>query len=276
MMERPILTLFAALVSASMFTPAAPAPQDPLAHAIPSVSAVTYHVVDTMQISVQSPMGPVDVTASASATLTAGFEEAPGGFRATAELTDFSGSVTNPMMGAQSMGSEAFSGAIVVVVGPTGVTELVATPEPSPMAGQFSLFEAMGYDLFPGLPARAVAAGDTWNDTFTWSASVDGGEMTTTVARSFTMGEETVVDGRSLQTIALSATVEISASSNQGGMNASQTFEGTVAGHYYWDSAAGLLHSAELVRDYEGQATIPGMPPVPMAMKGPQRIVRAN
>ena len=275
-MERPILTLIAALAAAPFFTSGTSAPQDPLAYGMPSAAGVTYQVSDTMVMAIQSPMGPMDMKAFARTTLTVTFEADPGGFRATAQVTDFAGSVTNPMMGAQSMGSEAVQGAVVVVVGPGGVVEMVGGPNLSPEAGQFSLFEGLGYDVFPTLPARAVTAGDSWTDTLTWSASAQEMETTSTTVRTFTLGDEIAVDGRSLQSIAVSSTVEISGSGSQGGMTLDQKINGTITGYYYWDAEAGLLHSAELMRDLEGETTMPGMPPIPMTMKGPQRITREN
>lgn len=272
-MERPILAVIAGLAATAFFVPDTPAVQEPLAHGMPSAAGATYHVTDTVAMSVQSPMAPMDITFLARATLTTGFEAAPGGFRATADVTSFSGTVSNPMMGTQPVGGEAFHGAVVVVVGLNGVTEVVAMPEMAPDAG-ISTFDWLGHDLFPALPGGAVATGDTWTDTFTVSSTVQGSGMTSTVTRNLTLDGETVVDGRTLQVIALSATVEMSGSGSQGGMSVNQSFNGTIVGQYLWDAEAGLLHSAELVRDYEGRTTFPGAPPIPMTIKGPQRIVR--
>ncbi len=272
-MERPILAVIAGLAATPFFVPDTPSVQETLAHGMPSAAGATYHVTDTATMSVQSPMGPMDIKFSSRTTLTTGFEAAPGAFRATAEVTSFGGTVSNPMMGAQSVGGEAFHGTVVVVVGSNGVTEVVAMPEMAPDAG-ISSFDWLGYDLFPALPGRAVATGDTWTDTFTVPSVVQGSDMTSTVTRNLTLDGETVVDGRTLQVVSVSATVEMSGSGSQGGMSVNQSFNGTIAGQYLWDAEAGLLHSAELVRDYEGQATIPGAPPISMTIKGPQRIVR--
>ena len=70
--------------------------------------------------------------------------------------------------------------------------------------------------------------------------------------------------------------MEISGSGNQGGMTLDQNFNGSITGRYYWDAEAGLLHSAELMRDFQGETTMPGVPPIPVTMKGPQRIIREN
>jgi hypothetical protein len=275
-MKKPILALAAALAAAPGFTPAIPAPQDALAWGLPSMSAATYRVADTMRIEIQAPPGPMSMTALAHATLAADFAEDAGGFRASAAVTDFTGTVTNPTMGSQSMGSEVVRGAVVVVVGPTGVTELAGKPELAPQAGQFSLFEDLGYHMFPGLPGGEAAVGDTWTDTYTWSASNQGSQTTSTVTRTYTLEAETVVDGRTLQAIAVAATVEISGSGSQGGMAVTQEIAGSITGHYYWDAEAGLLHSAVLQRDFTGESTMGEMPPVSLTLNGPQHIRREN
>ena len=275
MMKRPIFAVIAALAATAFFIPDTPVRQEALAYGMPPAAGATYHVTDTVTMSVESPMGPMEITILSRATLTTGFEAAPGAFRATAEVSDFAGSASNPMMGTQSIGGESVQGAVVVVVGPTGVTEVVGMPEMTPEAG-FSPFDWLGYDMFPALPGRDVATGDTWTDTFTASSSIQGSDMNSTVTRNLTLGDETVIDGRALQVIDVSATVEMSGSGSQGGVAVTQSFTGTVTGHYLWDAEAGLLHSAELVRDYEGQTTIPGAPPIPMTLKGPQRILRGT
>lgn len=273
MMERPLFAVIASLAATVFFVPDAPVRQEALAYGMPSAAGATYLVTDTVRMSMQSPMGPMEITMLSQATLTTGFEAAPGAFRATAEVADFSGSVSSPMMGTQSVGGEAVQGAVVVDVGPNGVTEVVAMPALAPETG-FSPFDWLGYDMFPALPGRVVATGDTWIDTFTVSSSDQGSEMTSTIARTLTLGDETVIDGRALRVIDVSATVEIAGSGTQGGMSVNQTFNGTITGQYLWDADLGLLHSAELVRDYEGENTIPGLPPIPVTLKGPQRIVR--
>lgn len=275
-MKKPILALAAALAAAPGFTPATPAPQDALAWGLPSMSAATYHVADTMRIEIQAPPGTVSMTALAHATLEADFAEDAGGFRASAAVTDFAGTVTNPAMGSQSMGSEVVRGAVVVVVGPTGVTELAGKPELAPQAGQFSLFDELGYHMFPGLPGREAAVGDTWTDTYTWSASNQGMNTTSTVTRTYTLEAETVIDGRPLQAIAVSATVEISGSGNQEGVALTQEIAGSVTGHYYRDAEAGLLHSAVLQREYTGESTVGDAPPISLTFNGPQHIRREN
>lgn len=273
MMERPLFAVIAGLAATAFFVPDTPVRQEALAYGMPSAAGATYLVTDTVQMSMQSPMGPMEITMLSQATLTTGFEAAAGAFRATAVVTDFSGSVSSPMMGTQSVGGEAVQGAVVVDVGPNGVTEVVAMPALAPETG-FSPFDWLGYDMFPALPGRVVATGDSWTDTFTVSSSGQGSEMTSTIARTLTLGDETVIDGRALRVIDVSATVEIAGSGTQGGMSVNQTFNGTITGQFLWDADVGLLHSAELVRDYEGENTIPGMPPIPMTLKGPQRIVR--
>lgn len=274
--ERSACTLVAALAAVPFFSPLPRVPQDALAHGMPSVSEATYRVVDTVTISIQSPMGPMDMNTSADISLAVGFEGDPAGFRATARIADFRASVANPMMGTQSIGGEAAQGAVVVLVGPAGMAELVGLPEVSPEASELFVFEALGHDLFPGLPARAAAAGDSWTDTVTWSTNTQGLETNATGVRTFALGDETVIDGRSLWAISVSATVESSGSGSEGGVTITRETTGTFAGTYYWDAEAGLLHSAELTRDLQGTVTVPGAPAMQVGQKGTRRIWRES
>lgn len=251
------------------------APQEPLVYtSSPPGTGTTYRVADSTQMSIQTPMGPMDLTNIARATLTVSFEADPAGFRATAEVTEFSGSAGNSRMGTQTMGSNAVGGAIVAVVGPAGLVELVDKPDLSREAGQFTLFEGLGYDLFPRLPASVVAAGDSWTDTVTWSSTAGGGRTSATRIRTFTVGEEIEIDGRTLQMIAVSATVEISGEVAQGRTTMDQKFSGTQTGNYFWDAEAGLLRAAELMSDFTGEAKMGRAPMTTVTLKGLQRIWR--
>ncbi len=248
--------------------------QEPLAYMSSPGEAATYRVADSTQMSMQTPMGPMDLTNLARATLAVSFEADPAGFRATAEVTEFSGSAGNSQMGTRTMSSNAVGGAIVAVVGPQGLVELVAKPTLSREAGQFTLFEGLGYDLFPRLPAGAVAAGDSWTDTVTWSSTAGGARTSSTRIRTFTLGEEIVVEGRTLQMIGVSATEEISSEASQGGRTQDRTYSGTQTGNYFWDAEAGLLHAAELMSDFTGKADMGRGPPVTVTLKGLQRMWR--
>ena len=248
--------------------------QEPLAYTSSPGSGTTYRVSDSTQMSMQTPMGPMDLTNLANVTLTVSFEADPAGFRATAEVTDFSASAGNSQMGTRSMSSSAVGGAIVAVVGPEGLVELVDKPDLSREAGEFTLFEGLGYDLFPRLPGSAVAAGDSWTDTITWSSTAGGARTSSTRIRTFTVGEEIVVESRSLLMIAVSATVEISSEATQGGMTMDRSYNGTQTGTYFWDIEAGLLRAAELTNDFTGRADMGRGPPVTVTMKGLHRIWR--
>lgn len=250
------------------------APQEPLAYTSSPGSGTTYRVSDSTQMSMQTPGGLMDLTNLAQATLTVSFETDPAGFRAIAEVTDFSASAGNSQMGTRTMGSGAVGGAIVAVVGPAGLVELIDTPDLSREAGQFTLFEGLGYDLFPPLPAGAAAAGDSWTDTVTWSSTAGGARTSSTRIRTFTLGEEIVVEGRALKMIAVSATEEISSETTQGGMTVDRSYSGTQTGSYFWDIEAALLRAAELMSDFTGRADMGRGPPVTVTLKGLQRIWR--
>ena len=250
------------------------APQELLAYTSSPGEGTAYRVADSTEMSMQTPMGPMDITHLVRTTLTVSFDADPAGFRVTAAVTDFNASRHNPQGGMQTMSAGVVEGAIVAVVGPRGLVELVDKPDLSREAEQLTLFEDLGYDMFPRLPASAVATGDSWTDTVTWTSTAGGQRSSSTRIRTFTVGEEIDVDGGTLQIIALSATVEISSEMDQGGMTLDMRASGTQTGNYYWDNGAGLLRGAELMTDLTGEAKMGRSPPVTVALKGLQRIGR--
>ena len=262
-----------AAISASPTTVFA-VPQRILVHGEPADERPTYHVHDTMAITIASAPGGVELTAVASASLRLAFEEEADGMRVVAEIVDFGGSVGNPEMGVQTLDSDDAQGDMVFLVGSKGVTESVSRPELSDDAGQFSLFNQLPHDLFPGLPGGAVEAGDSWSDSAVWRSSAGGMATTSTTNRTYGLVGDTLVDGRPVLEISLHAEVEISGSGSQGGLATSQSIEGIVMGRLLWDPEDRLLHYAELHRDLRGSASMEGRPPGEIALTGPQRIAR--
>jgi len=250
--------------------------QEVLAHAVPPGRSATYDVVDTILMSIGSPLGVTELTAVAATTLSVSFGGDGDGVRVNAEVVDFAGSTGNPAIGTRSLGSGDARGSMIFVVGPTGAVEQVERPVLSADAGQFSLFNQLPYDLFPGLPGRVVGPAESWSDTVVWNSSVGGMETTSTMARTYTLAGNTEQDGRSLLVITLSAEVAISNSGSQGGRSSGTTITGSLAGHLLWDPEAGLLHTAELMRRYEGRSTMQGRAPGTLTFAGPQRIARKD
>ena len=245
-----------------------------LAHGEPADKHPTYHVHDTMAITIASVPGGVRLTAVANASLRLAFDEDSDGLRVAAEIVDFGGSVGNPAMGVQTLEEDDARGEMVFLVGRNGVVESLSRPRLSDEAGQFSLFNQLPHDLFPGLPGHAAREGESWTDSAVWSSTAGGMTTTSTMARVYTLVGDTAVEGRSMLAISLMADVRISGSGSQGGLATSQAIEGTVTGHMLWDPESRLLHHAELHRDFEGRSSLEGRPPGEIALRGPQRIVR--
>ena len=270
-----VWAIAASLAAVSAFpTTVFAVPQRTLAHEEPADERPTYHVHDTMAITIASAPGGVELTAVASTSLRLAFEEESEGMRVVAEIVDFGGSVGNPAMGVQTLDSDDAQGEMVFLVGSRGVTEAVSGPDLSDDAGQFSLFNQLPHDLFPGLPGGAVEAGDSWSDSAVWHSSAGGMATTSTTNRAYRLVGDTMVDGRPVLEISLHAEVRISGSGSQGGLATSQSIEGIVTGRLFWDPEDRLLHYAELHRDLRGGASMEGRPPGEIALMGPQRITR--
>lgn len=276
-MNRRALFLLTAALACAGPGPGAVAPGGGgLGHRLPSQSRATYTVVDTVVIAAGSEQSSTEMTAATAATLTMRFERDRGGVRVNAEIADFNGSVGNPVMGRRTLDSRDARGPLIFVVGRTGAIVSVARPEMSADAGQLSFFQQLPYDLFPGLPGRAVSPGDSWSDTTIWSSATGGMETTSATARTYTFVGDTVVDGRPLVTFTVAGEVAIASRGSQGGAAVSTTITGRQDGHLLWDTEAGLLHTAELMRRLEGESTMEGRPPGSLSFTGPQRLRREN
>ena len=248
--------------------------QDVLAHAVPAVSDATYDVTDTMLMSIGSPSGITRLTAAAATTLSVRFRSDPVGVQVNAKIVDFAGSTGGPTLRARPLDNDDARGSMIFLVGPTGGVHEVARPELSADAGQFSLFNQLPYDLFPGLPGRVAGPGDSWSDTVVWYSSAGGMETMSTTARTYTLVGDSVAGDRTFLVIALSADVAITSSGSPGGMATSTNITGSLTGHLLWDAEAKLLRMAEFMRRYSGQSTMRGRAPGSLTFVGPQRIIR--
>jgi len=237
-----------------------------LAYGVPDNPSATYHMADTLVTSMNTPTGSMDVNVTTSALLTTSFEADPEGVRVTATLQSLSTTMTNPMMGSQTLEPEA-TGDYVFILDPGGNVSVLSTPEIDGPAGSTSIVAGMAYEMFPHLPGAAVQPGDSWSNNVTRSQETPEANVTTTTDYTYTLVGDTVVEGRTLAKIAVVAEIETKGTVDMGGMSAEQTITGTDTGFVLWDTAAGQLHSVRTERDYSGSMSTP-MGAIPMEVSG--------
>ena len=252
--------------------PGGPTPADTLTYGVPSPPSAVYHIVDTMSVEVQSPFGGTEITGEGSVTIALAFQPDPGGVRVVGTVEAFDGSMAHPMMGTQTAGPEDLSGNLEVVIGRTGVEELVSFPELAGAVAQVSSFPALAYILFSRMPPGDVDPGAMWVDTVTSLDESGGASTSTTAIGTYTLLGDTVVDGRNLVHVAVANEVTVESTFEEGGMSITQSSRGSTDGYVLWDPERRLVARAEYERDVAGTMSMGGMGSMDMTVKGPTRI----
>ena len=251
---------------------------------VPTPPMATYRMADTMTMIMDTPEGEMDMAMSSASTIELTFAADSGGVRANGTVSDFSASMASTMMGNMELPAEAISGELEFVIGPLGDVEMVSTPQMTggglPMAAPFQ-FNTQ--ELFPRFPDRPLQPGDAWADTVTASLGLEAlgvpvpiegiGEDPTIY--NYTLVGDTVVDGRTVQKIALSNVVSAQPSMEEAGETMAMDMVGTVEGFILWDPERGLVAAVDLVRTVEGSMSMMGMS-MTMTMAGPSKLRLIN
>jgi len=174
------------------------------------------------------------------------------------------------MMPTTEVGGDDLSGDLQFVIGPRGDVEVKSTPT---VAGPPMLFRFNGNDLFPPFPAHRPKAGDTWADTITTSADLISmgafpATADNTTVYAYTLAGDSIVAGRTLQKIQVSAIGRSQFSREMAGGTVSQEMTNTVEGFILWDAGRGLVAVVELVRTVDGSTSMPDRS-MPVTMAGP-------
>ena len=268
-----LLTIIATLADPGLAGPGVPPPADTLTYGLPSPPAAVYHMTDSLAVGVALPgAGNMDVTLDNSARLSLAFRTDPGGVRVTGTLDSFEGSVTGATIGTETATIDDVSGSFDVVIGRSGVGELLSFPRVTGAMSQTALFPLLSFLLFPRLPDGEADPGATWVDTAT--ASGNAGDMTTTstLVTTATLVGDTLVDGRALVHIAVTREVTINNEMGADARGATQAIAGSANGFVLWDPERGLVAYAEFDQDFEGETTVPGVGTIDLTIAGTSRI----
>ena len=266
-----LLTIIATFADPGFAGPGVPPPADTLTYGLPSPPAAVYHMTDSLGASMTAPGAEnMAVSLNSSTELGLAFRTDPGGVRVTGTVDRFEGAASG-MMGTETATIDDVSGRFEVVIGRSGVAELVSFPQVTGAMSQTSLFPLLSFLLFPRLPDGEADPGATWVDTATVSGDV--GEMTTTstLVTTYTLVGDTLVDGRALVHIAMAGEVTIDNKIEEVGMSATQEITGSANGFILWDPERGLLAYAEFEQDFDGAMTMSGMG-IDMNIAGTTRI----
>jgi hypothetical protein len=195
----------------------------------------------------------MQATMASAATLGATFTRSADGVQASFELKSLSARVGNPM-GSQSADGSGVTGLLVVSFDRRGAATVVSEPRLTEAASQFYQPLSVAHGIFPRLPGRAAAVGESWTDTIRYQGAQGPGNVNATTIVTYTVEGDTVVGGRSLVKLAMKGTSESTASGVITGMNFSQAVAASLSGWVLWDQQRGLM--AESWADADGRGTM--------------------
>jgi len=243
-----------------------------LGYRVPDVRAVTYAYGDTTLVGLSLMGQQLEIAMRGEADYGIEFGPAPAGVEVRLTVERLAAVVAVPMAGEETVDESAVQGPLVFTLGPTGDAAVVSTPEVSIAAARMISSLTTAHSFFPGLPDRAVVAGDRWVDTVAYEGDAELGATSEETVVTYTVVGDTVVAGRSLLHIGLTGTSRSSNQTTIGGMQVAQATELALEGHVLWDRDRGLMY--EIVRRGTGSGTVrvPIAPqPLPVQVSVTQR-----
>jgi hypothetical protein len=224
-----------------------------LAYGLPSPVAVTYVMADTSLMDIDAGGQAMQASMASVTTLGATFARAAEGVQVTFEVKDLAATVGNPM-GSQSADESGITGPLVVSFDRRGAATVVSQPQLTETASQFFQPLSVAHGIFPRLPGRAVALGESWTDTIRYEGAQGPGSVKALTVITYAVAGDTVMDGRSLVKITMNGTSESSAGGVITGMDFSQAVAGSLSGWVLWDRQRSLM--VESYADSDGRGTM--------------------
>ncbi len=236
-----------------------------MGYAVPSSGSVTYMTADTTVIDIDAMGQMMQMSQTADGQMTAAFASAGDGVEVTMTVDDYSGRMNQPMGAPVTANESGIDGPMVFTMDRMGNVTVGSKPNVSGNAELLFTPLSTMYTFFPGLPGGAVAAGDMWTDTVSYSGVEGPGEVDVLMIMSYSAVGDTMVDGRTLMKINVTGGSESEASTNMQGMDVFQSIQGEVDGFVLWDSQAGVMYERRY--NLSGQGTIDvSMAPQPLSI----------
>ena len=262
-----VATLLSACSSGGSNDPSTPPPvltNNLFRYDVPSPPTATYRLADTITMVMTRPSGETDMAMASSSTAALTFAADAGGVRVSGTVSDYSANMSSSTIGNRDMSGDSLAGTLEFVFGPWGAMETISKPMvtggdlpgPTPF-----LFNAS--NLFPRFPGDLLVPGDAWDRTVTAEEDLSevpgiSGTAEDTTVYTYTLVGDTVVAGRTLQKIAVSAIGTLRASGSTGAQT-SQDLTNSAEGFVLWDTNRGLVVFAEMVRTVDGSVSVRDM-----------------
>ena len=231
-----------------------------LGYGVPRSSEVIYLVGDTVSIALQGLGQGMEIGARSAATYALRYDRSADGVRVTAAIQSLAASMVVPMAEAITMDESGLEGEFVFELDRMGRATAMSSPQASQLGAQVFAAPVVAHALFPRLPGRAVAIGDSWADTVTYSEDGESGVTQVTSNLTYTVVGDAQTDGRFLSEITFEGTAEVTQELDLEGARINQASEVEVDGRFRWDASAGLLYDSEMTMEGEGSVRIALLP----------------
>jgi len=234
----------------------------PLGYSAPGMADVTYVVGDTVSIAVQVPGQSLAIGLRSEARYHLDQRPSAGGLHVTAAVESLAADVSVPMTEALSMDETALEGDFTFDLDGRGHVQSMSAPTGSSVGAQIYAAGAplIAHALFPRLPGRAVAAGDSWADSVSYRTGGDAGESVVTSSLTYTVVGTSQTGGRTLTDIDFGGTAAVTQNMSLEGATITQESELEVTGHLRWDAVAGVLYDSELTMEGPGNVRMALLP----------------
>lgn len=265
--QRAILPILCLTLGACAGT-GGPSPDGGLAYAMPNSPTAQYVYSDSLEVSVNSPMGSMTVPQSSTATLDLTFAQGMGGLEISAAVADFEASAENPMQGSMRADVSDVSGMLTMTLDRLGNVEVVDLPSTSGAAANLASFRSLAQNMFPRLPGEALTAGEMWVDTVRWSGSDGAADVDSDMVYTSTVVGDTVVSGRRLLAFSVQGAGTLILNVSEQGAQLEQELDVESTTIVLWDPETRMLVSSDTEREFEGVLNIVGMNMPPMSVSG--------
>jgi hypothetical protein len=159
-----------------------------------------------------------------------------------------------------AMDEAALEGSFEFEVDARGRVLSMSSPQANQVGGQVFAAPVLAHTLFPRLPDEAVAPGDSWVDSVTYTEAGDAGETEVRSTLTYTVLGESQRAGRNLLDVGFEGTANVNQDLEVQGASVTQASEVTVTGSLRWDVAAGLLYESETTMEGEGTVRVALLP----------------
>jgi len=264
------LSLAAVLAACGGGPPSPPA----LAYHADASTSVVYDYEDITVVSISFMGQSMEMSQEGVADYAVTFDPEPDGVVVTLTVEDMDASINQPMGAPVRVDEGDVEGALVFAMDRMGNPSIRERPRVADGASQMVSGLDLAHTLFPGLPGRGVAVGDSWVDSVAYEGEEGPGRRSADSVLRYTAVGDTVVGGRSLLLISLEGTSATTADFEAAGMMISQASEVDIEGHVLWDAQAGLMFEHVTRARGRGTVEVPVAPaPMPIEIES-ERTVR--